>query len=1371
MGIPTGVLISEADATMDAALRARAVRAYEDVVAWTKANAEKLSTYQELARFHGWAVPFEVMAGERSREHDFPPLLVVFGDQRQNAGLGTAPSSHGLVSVLIWPVLKAPFDATYIDTRVTGLHARTMFVHEFTHFIDSLRRKAGQSQSATKSRAGDMAGYFQTPDEFNAYYQEGADRLEDFVVNAGKAAPHMRARLIANASAAIKGSPHDFIKWAIRDPRQAYWSLDFVKAVAGTKWEHKLISRLTGLQVHLRDKLTRMGESRYDAYETMDEYPLLASGGYAEDALTEAANDVLLVPEVAQTSNFSCGAATLMALLRYWGVAKDGETEEKLRGPLMTDTQNGTDPSQMTRLARERGLDSHLDAGLNLDMLASLVREGWTVIVEIQAIPSDVRDGVEAEKNGGHYVVVLGMDGSRVTVMDPAFRAREGNYGWMDAEEFEGAWLDDTALRGVGVVVRSKTGAPGLRGPLPKEPNHVDLGREPVYESVLIETSADDYELGQVVVLRRSRYIVVNRSLGKTKLTLFPERGTGATGEVDIIDRDTGAVRITLAPSQTIIMPPNVRRRFADYWKLMGPKGTPAPVVEDAVDAYLGMMLGEAPIDFKGINLRAKYDEFNRKYFDGELPHDIHLAFKATRGATGTTTAKVITKGPVTSLTKMVRHEGEIRDLAITMNTLIQYDEAEFDAYFLHEMIHAYFAVTGWPFEVHGGRFITKAHEVGQKAGFKIPLTHELKDTDTATGKEREIGVFVVEPDATNPTPLFLFFDLKALGEFQKKAESYVSMFRRPIKLYRAKTNAWAFAPVKRKVDKYGLALSKLAGPVAAHLDLSKAEVMAVVPYQKTEGHDHIKCVKCGRSVAAAGWHHGAPGKSVCRDCHKGEGADVPIGTLVESSGLPEIGSDATHDSIMAAGSHVLGLVRAKKVSATDAVAWAADLMRQFGFDVKRQRSVPRDIDPRLGVFPTNVYNLLLGVKSKEDAAAKRAAKKGAIATASAGGHWPDGRKVPVEGDEVYMMSAGLFGMGAQIQGKVVRSRGELRVAVTGSASVLGQGGVGGVRGKTVPLDASWTVVGDPSIAAKHAAADAARKSKEDARKAEEEKDLADNIALAARHGHKFITSWSQIKVGDVVVSHSRYGPEKPEDWSENAVKITKLHGPHGPEGMRSELSAETDLGHEPGGVWTLDPTGKLYKPPQESFDGEGARDGQLRAALTEVAVDLRAALDDSVLPNRPSNPRDISFDRACFKQTGTKKTWTVGSMAPNYPKKFDSESEAKRWAKKVGREAVMSIEPVMTRVSWTCPPKESVAEEAPGPTKPGAPLKQTVGAKRSAEVNKIAQKAREQGSREDTRHQQARADIRDKAQVAKRDTFLKSESAPPGVLVQSKGE
>ena len=147
------------------------------------------------------------------------------------------------------------------------------------------------------------------------------------------------------------------------------------------------------------------------------------------------------VPLVKQKTDYSCGPAALLAVLRYFG-ADAGASEKDLYGELGTTSKWGTSPEPMADAASWRGLDASYEVGFSLDNLRSVLGAGGVAIVGIQAWP-DSEDEVDvvwdAETGEGHYVVAIGVDAENVYCMDPSL---EGAYGYMPVDEFASRWHD-----------------------------------------------------------------------------------------------------------------------------------------------------------------------------------------------------------------------------------------------------------------------------------------------------------------------------------------------------------------------------------------------------------------------------------------------------------------------------------------------------------------------------------------------------------------------------------------------------------------------------------------------------------------------------------------------------------------------------------------------------------------------------------------------------------------------------------------------------------------------------------------------------------------------------------------------------------------
>jgi predicted double-glycine peptidase len=147
----------------------------------------------------------------------------------------------------------------------------------------------------------------------------------------------------------------------------------------------------------------------------------------------------LPVPLVQQATDYSCGAASLLAVLEYWKVY-DG-TETALYKPLHTSKKYGTEEGPMAQLARKYGLQAELRYGMSLQDLRDSLAEGNTVIVDLQAWPEHPDDGLSWANrwDDGHYVVLVAMDADYGYFMDPS---AHGAYAYIPLPELLERWHD-----------------------------------------------------------------------------------------------------------------------------------------------------------------------------------------------------------------------------------------------------------------------------------------------------------------------------------------------------------------------------------------------------------------------------------------------------------------------------------------------------------------------------------------------------------------------------------------------------------------------------------------------------------------------------------------------------------------------------------------------------------------------------------------------------------------------------------------------------------------------------------------------------------------------------------------------------------------
>lgn len=167
--------------------------------------------------------------------------------------------------------------------------------------------------------------------------------------------------------------------------------------------------------------------------------------------------DFLPVPLVRQSTDYSCGAAALLATLYYWK-AYDG-MESSLYPLLKTTPADGTEPAALAAGARSLGLKAELRENMTLDGLGSALKKGETVILDLQAWRTPGSTVAWAATwEDGHYVVLVGMDKTYLYVMDPSTPA---SYAYLPVAEFLDRWHDYENRRGkrreyihAGIVIR-----------------------------------------------------------------------------------------------------------------------------------------------------------------------------------------------------------------------------------------------------------------------------------------------------------------------------------------------------------------------------------------------------------------------------------------------------------------------------------------------------------------------------------------------------------------------------------------------------------------------------------------------------------------------------------------------------------------------------------------------------------------------------------------------------------------------------------------------------------------------------------------------------------------------------------------------------
>ena len=166
------------------------------------------------------------------------------------------------------------------------------------------------------------------------------------------------------------------------------------------------------------------------------------------------------MPEVKQRSDYSCGNAAALSILRYWRWSDFAEVgERQLYAPLETTEQGGTEPEPMAQFFRRCGLDAQYRWGdVAVTELERAVDAREPPVVDLQAWRDDERRPWRETWDSGHYVILVGYDAERLFFFDPSVLAK-GEYVYFPRDELEERWHDttgtaDTKVEHMAIFVR-----------------------------------------------------------------------------------------------------------------------------------------------------------------------------------------------------------------------------------------------------------------------------------------------------------------------------------------------------------------------------------------------------------------------------------------------------------------------------------------------------------------------------------------------------------------------------------------------------------------------------------------------------------------------------------------------------------------------------------------------------------------------------------------------------------------------------------------------------------------------------------------------------------------------------------------------------
>ena len=137
-------------------------------------------------------------------------------------------------------------------------------------------------------------------------------------------------------------------------------------------------------------------------------------------------------PVLRQSTGYTCGVASVAAILNYYGEeAKESDVIKELKT-----TEDGTHYRNIIKFFNKRKFT--VDENVNsIDKITECLKKDIPVLLEIQAW----QDGNKSYKKNykdGHYVVAIGIDNSKIYFYDPP----SVNHTYIPIDELQDRWHD-----------------------------------------------------------------------------------------------------------------------------------------------------------------------------------------------------------------------------------------------------------------------------------------------------------------------------------------------------------------------------------------------------------------------------------------------------------------------------------------------------------------------------------------------------------------------------------------------------------------------------------------------------------------------------------------------------------------------------------------------------------------------------------------------------------------------------------------------------------------------------------------------------------------------------------------------------------------
>lgn len=264
--------LSEANQVRDKVYRMAAESAFNDIIKQSKKNSSWSNggSFVTMETKNGQLAFAIVMADVDTRFKDLVFMIHGVGDTGGVYMRNVFPTGGGgsdIIDLYIIPTKLMDFLKSGQMEKSKGVTAalldrRGTFVHEMQHYLSiNKRRGLDTNKNINGDNKAGSVGYYNTPEELNAYYQQGADAFEQMIKTAVSDPDYrevIKKRYVSN-------NFNDFIKTIFnKKTNNRIWNEEFLNKLTDDN-RRKFIKRLAPLHRKLSTQL-------YSMINELDEY-------------------------------------------------------------------------------------------------------------------------------------------------------------------------------------------------------------------------------------------------------------------------------------------------------------------------------------------------------------------------------------------------------------------------------------------------------------------------------------------------------------------------------------------------------------------------------------------------------------------------------------------------------------------------------------------------------------------------------------------------------------------------------------------------------------------------------------------------------------------------------------------------------------------------------------------------------------------------------------------------------------------------------------------------------------------------------------------------------------------------------------------